>query len=167
MRAVRAGAAFLIWLFGALLLTACSSDGDSQLVAMLSPPPLPQPAPAPRSGEPPPPDVVRAEMIRWFSGAGYQPPQVAALIDYAQMESGFRPCAINPAGYRYTFQWSGPRLRRLEEFAGTSGCPHIRKQLAFADHELRHEPNYACFWHATSRPAALAALRRGFGYGRC
>ena len=131
------------------------------------PPPQSQPAPAPRSTAPPGPDVIRAEMISWLWRAGYQPPQIGAMIDYAHMESGFRPCAINPAGYRYTFQWSGPRLRRLEEFAGTRACPHIRKQLAFADHELRNEPNYSCFWRATSRPAALAALRRGFGYGRC
>jgi len=106
-------------------------------------------------------------MIRWFSDTGYPPAQVDALIDYAKMESGFRPCAISPAGYRYTFQWGGLRLRRLEEFAGTRACPLLEKQLAFADHELRNEPNYSCFWRATSKPAAFAALRRGFGYGRC
>lgn len=168
MRVDRAGAAPLFWLFGALSLSACASGDGTQLVAALSPPSQLQPAPEePRSAAPPGPDVIRAEMITWLWGAGYQPAQIGALIDYAHMESGFRPCAINPAGYRYTFQWSGPRLRRLEEFAGTSACPHIRKQLAFADHELRNEPNYACFWQATSRPAALAALRRGFGYGRC
>jgi len=168
MRADRAGAAPLIWLFGALFLSACATGDEIQLVAALSPPPQSQPAPeAARSTEPPGPDVIRAEMISWLSRAGYQPAQIGAIIDYAQMESGFRPCAINPAGYRYTFQWSGPRLRRLEEFAGTRACPHIRKQLAFADHELRNEPNYACFWRATTRPAALTALRRGFGYGKC
>jgi hypothetical protein len=132
----------------------------------MSPPPQSQPAPAPPHSAASP-NLVRAEMVRWFSRAGYRPAQVAALVDYAKRESGFRPCAVNPAGYHYAFQWSGPRLRRLEEFAGTRACPGLEKQLAFADYELRNEPNYSCFWEATSEPSAFAALRRGFGYGRC
>jgi hypothetical protein len=39
--------------------------------------------------------------------------------------------------------------------------------LAFTDNELRNEANYSCFWQATTRSGALAALRRGFGRGRC
>lgn len=168
MRVVHAGSAPFVWLLGALFLSACSSGDGTQFPAPVWPQPQSQPAPvAPHSNAPPGPDVVRAEMVKWFSGAGYPPAQVGALIDYAKMESGFRPCAVNGAGYRYTFQWSGLRLRRLAEFSGTSGCPHLAKQLAFADRELRNEPNYSCFWQATSKPAAFAALRRGFGYGRC
>ena len=54
------------------------------------------------------------------------------------------------------------------EFAGAHGtCPSLEKQLAFANNELRNEPNYSCFWRATTKSAALSALRRGFGGGMC
>ena len=165
LRVSRAAVATLLWVCGAFVLSACAGGEPEPVTA---PPPQPPPVrPAPRAAVPQTPDRVRAEIARWFTHAGYKPPQVDALVDYARMESGFRPCAINPAGYRYSFQWSGLRLRRLEEFAGTRTCPPLEKQLAFADRELRGEPNYACFWHASSRRAALTALRRGFGYGRC
>src|SRR5690348_12804052 len=100
MRVVRAGAAPLVWVFGALLLAAGSSGSAPPPVAAMPPPPQSQPAPAAaRSAATP--HAVRAEMVRWFSRAGYRRAQVDALVDYANMESGFRPCAINPAGYRY------------------------------------------------------------------
>ena len=43
----------------------------------------------------------------------------------------------------------------------------LEKQLAFADSELRNEPAYSCFWDASTKAAAVAALRRGFGRGSC
>lgn len=83
------------------------------------------------------------------------------------VESGFRPCAAGPADLRYTYQWGGTRLRRLYEFAQTRGCPTLDWQLAYADHELKTDPKFACFWYAHSRAEALTALRRGFGRGSC
>jgi len=99
--------------------------------------------------------------------AKYQPFQAEALMEHAEIESGFHPCIAGAADLRYTFQWSGTRLQRLHEFARTQGCPELDTQLAFADKELRNEPRFSCFWGATTEPAALAALRRGFGRGSC
>ena len=153
----------------ALFLAGCASEESEPAAA------VPQPRPGPAHGATRPPDRVletspggvRAEIARWFSAAGYQPFQVAALLDHAKIESGFNPCARAP-GLRYTFQWGGGRLRRLQEFAGSGGsCPALDKQLEFADSELRNEPAYSCFWEAKTEAAALAALRRGFGRGSC
>ena len=151
-----------------LSMPACS------LLQFAAPPPTPAPPPtqppplfAPLSVSPPPPGEAGAEIVRWFSAAGYRDFQVQALVQHARAESGFRPCARGPGGYNYTFQWSGTRLRQLHEFAQTSGCPRLDTQLAFADRELRDDPKYACFWDATTEPAAYAALRRGFGRGSC
>jgi hypothetical protein len=116
---------------------------------------------------PPGPAEAHAEIVRWFSKAGYRDFQVAALVEHARAESGFRPCAAGPAGLSYTFQWGGTRLRQLHAFAHTNGCPQLDTQLAFADKELRNEGRFSCFWAATTEPAAYAALRRGFGGGSC
>ena len=114
------------------------------------------------------PKEVAAEIIRWFTAAGYKRFQAEALADHAAFESGFRPCAVGPNGLRYTFQWGDWRLRRLHEFAGIgSACPPLAKQLAFADQELRSNAAFACFWQATRRETAADALRRGFGRGTC
>ena len=116
---------------------------------------------------PPPPGEAYGELVRWFAAAGYRDFQIQALAEHARTESGFRPCAAGPGGYHYLYQWSGTRLRQLHAFAHTDGCPQLHTQLAFADKELRNDPKYACFWSATSEPAAYAALRRGFGRGSC
>jgi hypothetical protein len=171
MRSRRVGAAIALGISVALLLSGCSNAID-----LLTPPPVwPQPPPAApvrpiavRPIDTSTPAGVRAEIVRWFTHAGYRRVHVEALVDYAAGESGFRPCATNGPSLRYTFQWTGERLRRLDEFARAYGqCPPLDKQLAFADHELRTEPNYWCFWRTDTRSAAVAALRRGFGRGRC
>ena len=131
----------------------------------LPPPPAP-PAPQ-QSTAPPTPGEAYTEIVNWFSAAGYRDFQVQALVEHARAESGFRPCAAAPAGYRYLYQWSSTRLQHLQEFAHTSGCPQLHTQLAFADKELRNEGRFSCFWAATTEPAAYAALRRGFGAGSC
>jgi|SRR5665213_1246772 len=180
MRRVRACAAIAAWISATLLLPACSliEKGTSLLQSVVpqSPPAPtlnlspPQPAPlppAPQSRAPPPANKVRAEIERWFAAAGYKEFQVAALAEHARIESGFRPCAAGAGDLRYTFQWAGTRLRHLHEFARTQGCPQLDTQLAFADKELRNDGKFSCFWRATTEPAALAALRRGFGRGNC
>jgi hypothetical protein len=152
-----------------LSMSACS------VLDFAAPPPLetafhPAPAPPPPpplSLTPPSPDEARAEIVNWFSARGYRDFQVAALVDHARAESGFRPCAVGPADLRYTYQWGGTRLRQLHEFAHTDGCPQLHTQLAFADKELRNDPKYGCFWGATTETGAYAALRRGFGRGSC
>jgi hypothetical protein len=174
MRQIRPSAAAAAGMFVMLSLAACSE------IEFLAPPPagtvprplvLPPPAPAPpgptESVAPPPPAEARAEIATWFAAAGYKDFQVAALLDHARTESGFRPCVRGAGDLSYTFQWSGTRLRRLHEFAHTEGCPQLRVQLAFADQELRHEPRFSCFWAATTERAAYTALRRGFGNGSC
>jgi hypothetical protein len=164
MRQLRACAAIAVWIALTLLMAACSVD-----VAI--PPavtaPQPPPAPPPQNPASMTPGQVYAEIVRWFSAAGYRGFQVEALAEHAQIESGFRPCAAGPAGLRYTFQWGGTRLQRLHQFEGARRCPPLDTQLAFADNELRNDPKYWCFWRTTTRSTALAALRRGFGGGSC
>jgi len=126
----------------------------------------PQPGVAQRSA-PPGPGATQTEIVSWLSSAGYRNHQVAALVQLADVESGFRPCVVGPGGYHYLYQWTGTRLRQLREFAQTSGCPHIRTQLAFTDKELRYDPKFTCFWGASTTPAAYTALRRIFGRGSC
>jgi hypothetical protein len=166
MRQVRAGAAIAASISVTLLLSACYSEVGTPPV-MTAPSQQPQPTPPPPRAESSTPQGVHGEIIRWFSSAGYRGFQAEALAEHAKMESGFRPCAAGAAGLRYTFQWGGTRLQRLHEFAGARLCPPLDKQLAFADAELRNEPKYSCFWQTTTRSAALAALRRGFGGGSC
>jgi len=168
VRSVSTGAAIAAWISVLLLLSGCAEEITPERAAAAYPPqPVifpPQP-PVPPPGNSP--QAVRAALVKWFSEAGYKDFQVEALAEHAKIESGFRPCAAGP-GFRYTFQWSGRRLERLREFAGSGGsCPPLEKQLAFADSELRNESAYSCFWNATTRSAALAALRRGFGGGSC
>lgn len=130
----------------------------------------PQPSPffsPPQAAGPPTPETARAEIVDWLHTHGYRDFQIQALVEHARTESGFRACAVGPGGYHYLFQWSSTRLDQLHRFARTDGCPHLHAQLAFADHELRDDPKFACFWDATSEPAAYAALRRGFGGGSC
>jgi len=167
-------AAIAPWIALAFLLSACS------VLEAFEPPPLkaevppqppvpsmpPQPGVAQRSA-PPGPGATQAEMASWLSSTGYRDYQVAALVQLADVESGFRPCATGPGGYRYLLQWGGGRLRQLREFAQTSDCPHLRTQLAFADKELRNDPKFSCFWGASTTPAAYIALRRIFGRGSC
>ncbi|MGC2412404.1 MAG: hypothetical protein WA459_06885, partial [Stellaceae bacterium] len=162
MRRVGACAAMAVWISVTLLMSACTSEVAAPPVITAPPPPPPPQRPEPSTRR-----QVRAEIVRWFSAAGYPGFQVEALVEHARMESGFRPCAAGPAGLRYSFQWGGLRLRRLHEFDGAERCPPLDTQLAFADNELRNEPNYGCFWRATTKSAALSALRRGFGRGRC
>jgi hypothetical protein len=155
----------MAWLALALLMSACSDE-------VVAPPVTIAPQPQSRPPPPPvsvfsPPNEVRAEILRWFSAAGYRGFQVEALAEHAKVESGFRPCAAGAAGLRYTYQWGGRRLEQLYDFAGERRCPSLDAQLAFTDSELRTEPNFYCFWQTTTKSAALAALRRGFGRGRC
>jgi hypothetical protein len=162
----------------ALAIAVAFSMSACSVLEGLEPPPLetafhPLPAPAeppvpiPQSRTPPAPGSARAEIASWLSTNGYRDFQVEALLQLADTESGFRPCVIGPGGYHYLFQWGGVRLRQLREFSQTSGCPHIRTQLAFADKELRSESKFSCFWGARDEPSAYVALRRIFGRGSC
>ena len=159
------------------LVAAVSMSGCSSLVEAVEPPPLqasfpplpPGPAEPPAQAQrvpPPAPGETQAEIVSWLSTKGYRDFQVAALVELANTESGFRPCVVGPGGYHYLFQWGGSRLRQLHDYAQTSGCPQLKTQLAFTDKEL-HDPKFSCFWGATSTPAAYIALRRIFGRGSC
>ncbi|MGE3783063.1 MAG: phage tail tip lysozyme [Alphaproteobacteria bacterium] len=149
-----------------LVLSACAGDVGEE-AALRYPRPssmasIPSPAPEPST-----PSQVQTAIYNWFLRAGYPPHQAAALVDHARLESGLNPCIGGRGGVRYTYQWNGTRLQRLYEFAGTRTCPPLDKQLAFADNELRSNPNFSCFLSTSTREAGVAALRRGFGRGRC
>jgi hypothetical protein len=170
MRRVRACAAVAAWISMMFAVSGCSlfefmaPPGLLESAPPLPPPPVPS---APQSLAPPSPGEAYAEIVRWFSSAGYKDFQVQALVEHARTESGFRPCAVGPGGYRYLYQWSSTRLEHLHEFARTSGCPQLHTQLAYTDKELRKDPKFSCFWSATTERAAYAALRQGFGRGSC
>jgi hypothetical protein len=149
----------------ALLLAACAPESGEEPLRFPEPPAQAQ-APPPLI-EPSTPGQVQTAIYRWFLKAGYPAFQAAALVDHARIESGLNPCIAGPAGLRYTYQWGGLRLQRLYQFAGTRNCPPLTKQLAFANAELRGNPNFSCFLNTTNRDAAVSALRRGFGQGRC
>jgi len=166
MPRVRAGAPLLAWFAAALLLAACAPEGGEEPLRFPEPPAQAN-APPPPIIEPSTPGQVQTAIYRWFLKAGYPAFQAAALVDHARIESGLNPCIAGPAGLRYTYQWGGLRLQRLYQFAGTRSCPPLTKQLAFADGELRGNPNFSCFLNTTTRDAAVSALRRGFGQGRC
>jgi hypothetical protein len=171
MWGVRTAGAVALALAAALSMSACSAldafEPPPLETAFRPLPPPPAPAvPAQRSA-PPAPGDAHAEMVSWLSANGYRDFQVAALVQLADTESGFRPCVIGSGGYHYLFQWGGTRLRQLRDFAQTPGCPHLRTQLAFADKELRGRPSFSCFWGTSSTPAAYVALRRIFGRGSC
>jgi hypothetical protein len=105
-------------------------------------------------------------MTSWLSGAGYRDFQVAALAQLADVESGFRPCAASPGGYRYLLQWGA--ARGCGNCARSPRPPTVRiccTQLAFTDKELRHDPKF--FSGTSTKPAAYVALRRIFGRGSC
>jgi hypothetical protein len=148
-----------------MILSACAANIEEEM------PPSPRPSSLsyipPSAAEPSTPDQVQTAIYRWFLKAGYPAFQAAALVDHARIESGLNPCIGGRGGWRYTYQWGGTRLQRLYEFAGTRSCPPLAKQLAFADDELRHNPNFSCFLTTSTREAAATALRRGFGRGRC
>jgi hypothetical protein len=162
MPCFRAGAVIA----ASLLVAACAATKEEEL-RFPEPPPQAQAAPPPPIIEPTTPGQVQQAIYRWFLKAGYPAFQAAALVDHARVESGLNPCIGSPAGHRYTYQWGGLRLQRLHEFAGARSCPPLTKQLAFADNELRNNANFSCFQSTTNREAAVAALRRGFGLGRC
>jgi hypothetical protein len=167
---LRTCAAAVAGLFVVFAMSACSMvEMGSQPAAPEFPPPPPhaQREEPPQSAAPPAPEQARAEIYRWFMKAGYKDFQAEALMEHAQVESGYRACAAGPGGYRYLYQWSSTRLEHLRDFAHTSGCPQLHTQLAFADRELRNDPKYSCFWEATTESGAYAALRRGFGRGSC
>ncbi|HEY1798338.1 MAG TPA: hypothetical protein VGG57_19650 [Stellaceae bacterium] len=147
------------------LLSACEIE---QNPPPPPPPPAPAPAPAPIArAAPSMPKEVEAEILHWFWQAGYKDYQSQAMAEHAWIESGDHPCVAGPHGLRYTYQWGGGRLAQLQSFAGGDNCPALDVQLAFADNELRNNPNFWCFWQATDYDSAVTALRRGFGQGRC
>ena len=172
MWGVRNASAAALAIVSALCMSACSvleglEPPPLETAFHPLPPPAEPPVPIPQSRTPPAPGSARAEIATWLSANGYRDFQVAALMQLADTESGFRPCVIGPGGYHYLYQWGGTRLRQLREYAQTSGCPQLKTQLAFADRELRSESSFSCFWGATSTPAAYVALRRIFGHGSC
>jgi hypothetical protein len=105
-------------------------------------------------------------MLAWLLGHSYQPFQAQAVIRSAWVETRLKPCTVGRSG-NFLFQWTGARLTALRRFAGTSGCPPLDVQLAFADHELRTAPAYAAFWRAS--PAIVyRVFRHNFeGCRRC
>src|SRR5438045_1428486 len=105
MRGERTAGALALAIAITLPTSACSS-----LIEAIEPPPLqasipPFPPPPPGSvrwqpAAPPQPGNTRTELASWFSANGYRDFQVAALVQLANTESGFRPCVVGPGGYQ-------------------------------------------------------------------
>src|SRR5207248_10507437 len=134
MWGVRNAGAAALAIVSALCMSACTALEGLEPPPLETafhplPPPAEPPVPIPQSRTPPVPGSARAEIASWLSANGYRDFQVAALLQLANTESGFRPCVVGPGGYHYLFQWGGVRLRQLREFAQTGSCPHSRTQL--------------------------------------
>jgi hypothetical protein len=110
-------------------------------------------------------ETVRAFMLFWLMSHHYSHDRAEAMIQQASIESGLEPCVRSRTG-SWLYGWTGSRRHALAAYAGTSTCPGLETQLAFADHELRSQPAYAPFWRASAENT-LTVLRRCFGYGRC
>jgi len=108
---------------------------------------------------------VRAFMLSWFLAHNYSPAQADALIKQADIESRLQPCVRSATG-SWLYGWTGHRRLALATYAGSSSCPRLEVQLAFADRELRGEPAYRDFLRAPPQ-TCFAVLRRCFGHGRC
>src|SRR5438876_10088989 len=105
--------------------------------------------------------AVRAFMLSWLLSHNYSPAHADALIQQANIESALQPCVRWRTG-SWLFGWTGTRRRTLAAYAGTTGCPSLEIQLAFADRELRGQPAYAGFWRASPQ-TCFAVLRQCFG----
>jgi hypothetical protein len=104
-------------------------------------------------------------MLSWFLSHNYSTSHAEAMIEQAYLESRFQPCVQSQSG-SWLYGWVGTRRRALAKYAGTSSCPPLEAQLAFADHELRTGDPYKPFWRASSRDA-FTVLRKCFGRGQC
>lgn len=111
-------------------------------------------------------EAVRAFVLSFWIAHTPAPYFAEALTQHAWLESRFEPSIEGRSG-SCLLQWTGTRLRDLRQFSGSRRCPDLLTQLAWAGIELKTVPEYSCFWRARSYGAALAALRRGFGRGRC
>ena len=96
MRRVGACPAVAASIAAALLVSACAVKPPQ--VRMVTAPAFPRPPEPPQYPEPVTPAGVHAEDSRWFSAAGYQPFQAAALAQHARIESGYHPCIAGAAG---------------------------------------------------------------------
>ena len=101
----------------------------------------------------------------WFSDHWFDPPHTRAVLTYIERESGFDPNVIVTTG-ACLGQWAGSR-RKTVLAAGHGKCPPIAWQLEQIHSELWRVDAFRCFWKASTYEGALAALRRGFGRGRC
>ena len=108
--------------------------------------------------------AVRALMMSWFLAHHYPPSHAEAMIRQANIESRFQPCVRSRTG-SWLYGWVGARRQALAAYAGSSACPSVQTQLAFADKELR-SGDFASFWRA-SPERAFAVLRQCFGRGQC
>lgn len=100
----------------------------------------------------------------WLQQHSYDDSHRLAVLQHIHLESRFQPCVVSRSG-SFLLQWAGSRLAWWRE--RYQGCPPWQAQLERMDYELRNVTVYSCFWHAQTESAALAALRRGFGRGRC
>src|SRR5213595_1133185 len=114
MWGVRNAGAAALAIVSALCMSACTALEGLEPPPLETafhplPPPAEPPVPIPQSRTPPAPGSARAEIATWLSANGYRDFQVAALMQLADTESGFRPCVIGPGGYHYLYQWGGTR----------------------------------------------------------
>ena len=116
---------------------------------------------------------TRDVIVSRLQGLGYTPAAIAAILGAAEAESSFNPKAKGAAGEVGIFQWRGPRLDALKQFAESRGGdiydPTI--QTDFLDNELRTTEGRAgkiLFSAQTPEDAALGMMHyeRPAGYTR-
>lgn len=102
--------------------------------------------------------------MKWLTDRGYSPVQAAAVVGNGIQESGLQPSGV--AGDNGTaqgaFQWRGPRLQALQQFATGTGQDWrtMDAQLGFLDNEMRGSEKGAGdqLFAATDVPGATRAM---------
>ncbi|MDI1263855.1 MAG: phage tail tip lysozyme [bacterium] len=80
-----------------------------------------------------------AYAMNWLLKKGYAQHQAAAMVGHGVQESGLNPTARGDNGTAFgAFQWRGPRLAGLYNFAAETGAdPHsLDTQLGYMDREM-------------------------------
>ena len=109
--------------------------------------------------------VSTAMLIGWLTAAGYGPPQRAAVLHHAWVESHMQSDVISPSGRHVgLWQWQGPRRAGLIRYALSRGrqWTDAVTQFEFMDSEARSFPGMRAFFRTTSAGAAIVIFCRQF-----
>lgn len=110
--------------------------------------------------------AIADHMVATLKAGGANLSQIAAVLATVKSESNFNPNATGDNGSAFgLFQWRGPRLDALKQYASQMGTSidDVRTQLAFWVKEMGGtEAAAAAMWKAAGDPAQAAAAMAAF-----